>query len=96
MELSQFGGKFGNGRRQRTTESRVLTLQSVYIPEGNFSPWGGSRAGGPTCRWGLSVVDGPTGAVAAPGHVGGTHTHKLPADKPLELFSVCHSIIHQV
>lgn len=33
---------------------------------------GVSRTGGPTSRWGLSVVGGPAGAVAAPGHVGGT------------------------
>lgn len=65
-------GELGDGRRLRATESRVLTLQFVYIPEGNFSPWERSRAGGPTCRWGLSVVDGPAGTVAAPGHVGGT------------------------
>lgn len=67
------GSEFKDGHRRRATESRVLTRQSVYIPEGNFSPWRGSRAGGPTCRWGLSVVDWPAGAVAAaPGHVGGT------------------------
>lgn len=39
---------------------------------------GGSKAGGPTCCWGLSVFHGPAGTVAAPGHLGGkyTYTHR--------------------
>lgn len=71
-------GEFGDRRGQRAIESRVLTLHFVYIPEGNFSSWERSGAGRPTCRWGLSVVDGPVSSVEAPGHVGGTwkHTHR--------------------
>ena len=49
------GGEFGNGHRRRATESRVLTRQSVYIPEGNFSPRGGAEQGGRhvvgACQW---------------------------------------------
>lgn len=52
------GGEFGDGRRRRATESRVLTRQSVYIPEGNFSPWEGSRAGGGGGNMSLGLVSG--------------------------------------
>lgn len=71
MKLSPYV-ELGDEQRQKAIESRVLTLQFVYIPEGNFSPWERSRAGGPTCRWGLSVVNGLAGTVVAPRHVGGT------------------------
>lgn len=38
---------------RRATESRVLTLQSVYIPKGNFSPWGGEQSRGADMSLGL-------------------------------------------
>lgn len=58
-KLSQFWRvSFGGGRRRSATESCVLTRQSVYIPEGNFSPlgWGAEQGGGArhvvgACQW---------------------------------------------
>lgn len=74
MELSQLGGgEFGDGRRGEGPQKAVCLLGGLFtFLRVILALGGGGVAGGPTCRWGLSVVDEPAGTVAAPGHVGGT------------------------
>lgn len=72
MERSQFGVASVETDTCEGLQKAVCLLCSLFTFLRVILALGGvSRAGGPTCRWGLSVVDGPAGAVAAPGHVGG-------------------------
>ena len=63
------GGEFGGGQERGSAEMCMLTLQSVYIPEGNFSPrWEKARGGGGNMSLGLVSVR------RASRHSGGTWT----------------------
>lgn len=77
MELSQIWGwgvsletDAGEGPQKAVCLlGSLFTFLRVILALGRGAEQGG---GGATCLWGFSVVDGPAGAVAAPGHVGGT------------------------